>query len=145
MSTRSLIGIKNSDGSINYIYCHHDGYLDWVGKKLVNHYNKIETVRQLLDLGDMSSIGNKPIPNPDRFRVFAASYDDMCVTSKDRGKSNADLKTTTSLDLYIKKGSDFSVDYLYIYLADENRWMYKYIYDDKSWRSVQEDITASTR
>ena len=36
MSTRSLIGIQNADNTIEYIYCHHDGYLDWVGKKLIS-------------------------------------------------------------------------------------------------------------
>ena len=40
MGTHAMIGIYNSaDGSVDASYCHYDGYLEGVGKVLVEHYN----------------------------------------------------------------------------------------------------------
>ena len=35
MSTRSSIGIKRKDGTIECIYCHSDGYLEYNGKLIL--------------------------------------------------------------------------------------------------------------
>lgn len=57
MSTRCRIGILNKDGTVESIYCHHDGYLiGGVGEMLYMHYNTEEKVRELMKLGDMSSL-----------------------------------------------------------------------------------------
>ena len=42
MATHSLIGLENTDGTIDYIYCHFDGYASGVGKKLSIMIMKIE-------------------------------------------------------------------------------------------------------
>jgi len=55
MSTRSRIGILNDDGSVYSIYCHYDGYTCGVGKCLAAHYTDPEKVRELIELGDISS------------------------------------------------------------------------------------------
>lgn len=57
MSTRSLIGIVKKDGSIQSIYCHHDGYFEGVGKVLTEDYKDPEKVEALIELGDISSLG----------------------------------------------------------------------------------------
>jgi hypothetical protein len=41
MATRSLISKANEDGTIQAIYCHHDGYPEHVGKLLVVNYNQL--------------------------------------------------------------------------------------------------------
>ena len=56
MSTRSNIGILNQDGTVDYIYCHFDGYLDHNGTILNENYNTEEKVRELISLGDMSAL-----------------------------------------------------------------------------------------
>jgi hypothetical protein len=43
MSTRSRIAIENHHGTVTSIYCHFDGYLEGVGKKLFNHYDREKT------------------------------------------------------------------------------------------------------
>ena len=61
MSTRCLIGILNKDGTVESIYCHHDGYLTGgVGEMLYMHYNTEEKVRELLKQGDMSALAVDP-------------------------------------------------------------------------------------
>ena len=55
MATRSRIGIELKNGSVLSVYHHYDGYPDWLGRRLVEHYNSRELAAQLIDGGDMSS------------------------------------------------------------------------------------------
>jgi hypothetical protein len=56
MSTRSRIGLELSDGSILSIYNHFDSYPEFLGVKLVEHFNTREKVEALVDLGDISAV-----------------------------------------------------------------------------------------
>lgn len=73
MSTRCNIYLKINDedknksftngdnllilkGNYVGIYCHHDGYIDGVGHKLINFYNTYEKALSLIVPGDCSSI-----------------------------------------------------------------------------------------
>ena len=55
MSTRSRIGLELKDGSVLSVYHHWDGYPEWLGRKLEQNYNTLESVSELIDGGDMSS------------------------------------------------------------------------------------------
>ena len=55
MSTNARIGYVLSDDSIVSVYHHWDGYPEWLGVTLREHYNTDEKVRELIDGGDMSS------------------------------------------------------------------------------------------
>ena len=56
MSTRSRIGILNSDGSIDSVYHHFDGYPEWLGVRLKRNYKTSAKVRALIEGGDISCI-----------------------------------------------------------------------------------------
>jgi hypothetical protein len=56
MATRSTIAIEFADGSVSQVYCHWDGYLDNNGEMLNKHYMDPFKVRDLIDLGDFSSL-----------------------------------------------------------------------------------------
>ena len=58
MSTRSRIAIQNSDGTVESVYCHWDGYVDGLGADLVENYKTEADVRWLLTQGDMSYLGD---------------------------------------------------------------------------------------
>ena len=62
MSTRSLIAMENSGGTVSSIYCHFDGYIAGVGKTLQEHYTEREVVKQLIALGSISSLGERLVP-----------------------------------------------------------------------------------
>lgn len=64
MSTRSRIGMVQSDGSVKSIYCHWDGYPQNNGNTLIEHYMDIEKVKSLIELGDISSLGKNINPDP---------------------------------------------------------------------------------
>ena len=56
MGTRSRIGLELSDGSILSVYCHWDGYPEFNGVKLQEHFNSYDAAAELIDGGDMSSL-----------------------------------------------------------------------------------------
>ena len=58
MATRSTIALEYADGTVGQVYCHWDGYLDHNGQILQEHYQDPFKVRALLDLGDLSSLGD---------------------------------------------------------------------------------------
>jgi len=57
MGTRSTIALEFADGSVSQVYCHWDGYLDGVGAELESDYSDPFALQELIDGGDMSSIG----------------------------------------------------------------------------------------
>ena len=59
MGTRSTIALEFADGTVEQVYCHWDGYLEHNGKILQEHYSDPFKLRDLIDLGDMSSLGER--------------------------------------------------------------------------------------
>jgi hypothetical protein len=57
MGTRSTIALEFADGTVEQVYCHWDGYLDYNGRILQDHYSDPFKLRELIDLGDLSSLG----------------------------------------------------------------------------------------
>ncbi|MBM4179906.1 MAG: hypothetical protein FJ211_11360 [Ignavibacteria bacterium] len=56
MATRSRIGIQLADDSVLSVYCHWDGYPEYNGVKLKEHFNTRDKVAELIDGGDISSL-----------------------------------------------------------------------------------------
>ena len=56
MATRSRIGIQLSDDSILSVYCHWDGYPEFNGVKLIEHFNSYDKASELIDGGDISAL-----------------------------------------------------------------------------------------
>ena len=61
MSTRSAIIMKTDDGYAG-IYCHFDGYPSGVGQTLLDNYQDLEKVNDLIRLGDISQLGARVVP-----------------------------------------------------------------------------------
>jgi hypothetical protein len=64
MSTRSRIGIIRERPAlaaplVESIYCHFDGYPEGVGQTLIDHWTTTEKVLDLIELGDLSSLGSE--------------------------------------------------------------------------------------
>lgn len=115
MSTRSFIGILRPDNSIDFTYCHHDGYPTGVGKTLVEYYNKESMVNALLDMGSMSSLG----PDIGLSNDFNNRDERFCVFyGRDRGDkaSGAANSATDETEFLNHDGVD------YHYLFDNGQW-----------------------
>jgi hypothetical protein len=121
MATRSLIGIKNSDTSVFYIYCHWDGYPSHHGPILMNHYNNKQIVYELMDLGDLSSL-QKNLYCEDNNHSWENPAEGVCVAyGRDRGETDVDYKMVNDVKEYLQKGA--GVDHLYLFDPTINKWM----------------------
>jgi hypothetical protein len=111
MAIRSYIGVRNTDASVNYIYCHFDGYPEHNGQILTEHYNNSNRVNELMKLGDLSVLG--------KFIGEKQDFDKRIVGNclaygRDRGESNVGVKNDF-FDALIK---DQNVDYVYVFDGD---------------------------
>lgn len=108
MSTRSNIGVRNLDGTVEYIYCHYDGYPEYNGKILAEYYTNINRVNELLKLGDLSVLGKFIGEKQD----FDNRVKDCCLAySRDRGETGVSSSTSTLENLL----SNTTIDYVYIF------------------------------
>jgi hypothetical protein len=101
MGTRSTIALEFADGTVEQVYCHWDGYLSGVGAELVSDYSDPFALRELIDGGDMSSIGS---PYTDR-------GEELCVR---KFKDFADYKAN---------GQDEEYDYILRYIDGKGVWL----------------------
>jgi hypothetical protein len=103
MATRSTIALEFADGTVQQVYCHWDGYLSNNGKILLNNYMDPFKLRDLIDQGDMSSLGTEvgvkhPFENPAMFgtpeyQAFKDQYGHMTTFyMRDRGEEGCGPK-----------------------------------------------------
>lgn len=114
MSTNCLIGITKNNEHVSYISCHWDGYLKdgGVGEKLLKFYKDKETVDRLINLGDISSLGELPESDPELWNTKENDHK-YCRAYKDRGDEK--IIGYEPLDDYLKA----SVSYIYLFKDDE--------------------------
>lgn len=115
MSTRCRIAVEH-DGKFESIYCHHDGYLSYVGRKLQKYYDNIKKVRALMKLGDISSLGNDLKPEGTQ------NFDDIvdgnfCRPYSLRGEDCPSSFDDTLGQLYDRTENCWG-EYLYVYMKD---------------------------
>lgn len=103
MSTRSYIGIEDNDGTIMAIYCHWDGYPEWVGKILYNCYNTRDRVSLLINQGHLSCLKE----NIFDCEFYANMGEDLEMDSYPDRKMYATINT----------------DFIYLFTKDNN-WIY---------------------
>lgn len=124
MATRSHIGIKQPNGTIDYIYSHWDGYPEHHGPILVNHYNNIDKINQLLELGSVSVLAEE-IGEQQDFNDRSTHRDNWCLAyGRDRGEKNIEKQNASFKELL----EDDYVDYLYIF--ENNEWTCYDMYGD---------------
>ncbi len=136
MSTRSRIGILKNNGSIESIYCHLDGYPEWVGKKLYRYYNDSEKIKNLIQLGDISHLEYYIEPNPDIPHKFGYDTEQKNVVvayHRDRNEGWDFVKPLLSKDLEEFEKFCLDSDQEYAYLYDEKNS--KFIWSEIPWNS----------
>ena len=74
MSTHSAIIAKFGDKDYRGIYCHFDGYWEGVGETLESRFNSEEQAKELIKLGDCSTI------TEERVRDYASLGEDWHQT-----------------------------------------------------------------
>lgn len=112
MATRSTIALEFADGTIGQVYAHWDGYLAHNGKILFENYSNPFVLRDLIDLGSLSSL-RPTIGTKHPFSMFEANmtqdeyanlYRDMTTFyGRDRGEGQSDAN-------YFKDFEDFKAN-----------------------------------
>lgn len=135
MGTRSNIGIVNEDDSVTAIYCHWDGYPSHNGKMLLNRYNDISIVNQLMLLGDLSSLREKLYPNDSKPHTFQNQQDDVCVAyGRERSESDVDCKIFKDIGDFEKLANNTDAEYQYLF--EVGRWTYRKTNRDGKWKEL---------
>jgi hypothetical protein len=62
MATRGTIAVELTNGEVIQCYSHWDNYLEGVGKTLQDHYNDRGSAQALVQLGNISSVGERIVP-----------------------------------------------------------------------------------
>ena len=124
MGTRSAIGIKHGD-VVRAVYCHYDGYLEYMGRALTLYYQDSIKVNKLISMGDMSSIGaaigSKHAFN-DRSNYLDNGIAEQCTFyARDRGEENVEFRTFQSEQDIVYEIEAGEENY---YLIKDNRCYY---------------------
>ena len=122
MATRSTIALEFADGTIGQVYCHWDGYLAHNGKILFENYSNPFILRDLIDLGSLSSlrptIGTKhPFSHYDvanmTLQEYGNLYRDMCTFyGRDRGEGQSDATYFKDYEHFLVDGQAEEYDYI---------------------------------
>ena len=140
MSTRAAIAKLNTNtNEAKLIYCHSDGYLEYTGKILNEHYNSENKVDELLSYGDLSiineNIGEKlDVPFND-YTAFANKK--QCrFYMRDRGEKNKEATNLSINNAYFQSAENalleysfenMDVDFVYAFDTRMQKW---YVYDN---------------
>jgi hypothetical protein len=133
MATRSTIALEYADGTIGQVYCHWDGYLEHNGKLLAKHYSNPFILRDLIDLGDVSSlkptVGTKHAFSQFETKMSSEDYDKLygemtTFYGRDRGESGTMQKTFIDFQDYMVRFQH--EEYAYILRKDGNWYVKQY-------------------
>ena len=140
MGTRSMIVKLDDEANGRMIYCSNDSHLYHLGAVLFHHYQDVDKIDALLDLGAVRLVGKSlDRPPEDYFTVEGMQrYDRMGYTiawGRDEGMTDREDFQTEST------GGMAEIDAL----VAESRYYYFYVYDaDNGWRVKGRDVQEWT-
>lgn len=112
MATRSRIGVQLKDGSVLSVYCHWDGYPEWNGKKLKEHFNSYEQAAELIDGGDISALWTNKDWEQKEMESRTLYY-------AERGETDTEPNLDNSFKAFISGVNDSWADYAYLFTNGE--------------------------
>ena len=137
MATNAFIGFKENN-SITYIYNHSDGYLEYLGKMLIEHYNSEKQAKALVSLGDVSVVKEKLAPEEGTIHTFDNRQEDVSVFySRDRGENWDDIKPIL-INNTVFENPDYTIVYIYVYDVEEQTWLFTR--NGKDFESLEEIV-----
>lgn len=120
MATRSTIAVKQDDGSVKAIYCHYDGYPTGVGLFLTQFYNGAYEANQMIEMGNMSTIGASIGEKVD-FNTFT-DFGKQCVFyARDRKEQYSTARVYGSVTEWVDSIGDAGENYGYIF--QDGKWI----------------------
>ena len=132
MGTRSTIALEFADGTVQQVYCHWDGYLEHNGAILRDHYSDPFVLRDLIDMGDMSSLGKvigeahpfNPHSSPEDKALYEAAREAGYCTfyARDRGETGVSAKKFADFEDYRKNHQYEEYEYILRNIDGKATW-----------------------
>ncbi len=110
MATRSTISIEKADGTVKQAYCHWDGYPEDVGRTLKENYQTPEIVEELINLGDMSTLG-AIIGTEHSFENGPSG--ETTYYGRDRGEDGTAPRVYDDLETFLLTGQQEQYNYIF--------------------------------
>jgi len=151
MGTRSTIALEFADGTVQQVYCHWDGYLDHNGRILQEHYSDPFKLRDLIDLGDISSLrpeigAGHPFSQFDTTMTteeFDALYGEMTTFyGRDRKESGCNAKKFKDYADYIENHQYEEYEYILRCVDGKAVWFVKCHSED--WKTLEQALIEET-
>jgi hypothetical protein len=120
MATRSTIAIQLENGSINQVYCHWDGYLEYNGKMLMEYYNNPEIIKELISKGSISTLNININPSKDSKHDFNNKEAWVCVFYHRDGNEELYIDSFENFEEYSENGNFEEFNYIF----KDNEWYY---------------------
>jgi hypothetical protein len=124
MGTRSTIALEFADGSVSQVYCHWDGYLSNNGEILQNYYMDPFRVKELLELGDFSSL-----------------RETVAETREGRYNDGSDARRYMNVDEYFADCQQEEYDYILRNVNGVATWFVR-CYATEGWVTMSEARAA---
>jgi hypothetical protein len=147
MATRSTIALEFADDTVQQVYCHWDGYLENNGSILFKHYSDAYKLRDLIDLGDVSSL-KEEIGTQHAFSrldilipedEYESLYGHMTTFyARDRGETGTDARKFVDFADY--EANFIHEEYAYILRADGNWYVKQYSKDFELLKDALEKL-----
>ena len=131
MATRSTIALEFADGSVSQVYCHWDGYLENNGQILRDSYRDPFKVRDLIDGGDMSSLG----PDTDTTEYYM----------RDRHETDCHARRYANADEYFDQCQQEEYDYILRNVDGDAVWYVRCYATNGVWVTLGEAFEAQHR
>jgi len=117
-----MIALEYADGTVGQVYCHWDGYLDHNGKILQEHYSDPFKLRELIDLGDLSSLA----PSIGSQHAFGKAPEGECTFyGRDRNESGCGAKRFKDYEDYVANHQYEEYEYILRACGGEAVWFVK--------------------
>jgi len=130
MATRSTIALEFADGTVQQVYCHWDGYLNYNGQILAQHYKDPFKLRELIDRGDLSSLGpnigeahefDSPYKyGTTEYEAWSAAKQEVCTFyGRDRGEEGVRARYFKDFSDYVQTHQYEEYEYI---LRNDGKW-----------------------
>lgn len=113
MGTRSRIGVMHGN-NCKSVYCHWDGYLDFNGKLLLEHYDSSKA-NHLVALGDLSSLRPEVFIPEGVEHSFETPAENITIFyGRDRGETGCEFQTDDTFEKFYERADGCGAEYYYI-------------------------------
>jgi hypothetical protein len=146
MGTRSTIALEFADGTVQQVYCHWDGYLEHNGAILKEHYSDPFVVRDLIDMGDLSSLGTQigqahpfsPHGSKEDEALYEHAKDQGYCTfyARDRGETGVSSKKFKDFEDYVANHQYEEYEYILRCVEGKATWFVKCHSED--WKTLEQ-------